>query len=46
MVLHNSCYVFEKASLVGWHQTSEKESDADKLDQDLLGAGEPFIVFT
>jgi hypothetical protein len=38
--------VFEKPSSLGWSQASEKQSDAHKINEDLLGAWEPLVVFT
>jgi hypothetical protein len=38
--------VFEKASLLGWCQASEKKPDPNEINEDLLGTDEPFIVFT
>jgi hypothetical protein len=37
--------VCEKASLLGWCQASEKKPDANEINEHLLGAGEPLIVF-
>lgn len=40
--------MFEKLSLLGSSQASEEEADPDEVEvnEDLLGTGEPFVVFT
>ena len=41
-----SHYVFEKASFLGWCQASEEQANAHEINERLLGAGEPLLVFT
>ena len=38
--------MFETPSSLGWSQASEKQADAHEIQEDRLGAWEPFVVCT